>query len=257
MRHQRQVSQEAQQRRVLLQRLADKKQGSRVLLDNSSDSESSDGDARADSPSSFRDSVADVAGIQQSFLGRTSIIPGQQKVLKRLLQQKENLPQADQAQAATKGQSSQSDQAKSQQQMSSTNESSLLDRLSGLAISNNKEKSPQTATKLATAVATKLPDDLPGPSSRRVTEKGKNCRREGADVDPNESASSGVSSEFQLKPKIANMLYKHQTEGVQWLWGLHKMQRGGILGVQLLYRCYDRDLLVQLPCIMRNMHREF
>lgn len=36
--------------------------------------------------------------------------------------------------------------------------------------------------------------------------------------------------EYRLCGAIANKLYPHQVEGVRWLWSLHKMGRGGILG---------------------------
>ena len=40
----------------------------------------------------------------------------------------------------------------------------------------------------------------------------------------------GPNREFQLSLRIASRLYAHQKEGLNWLWSLHSMQRGGILG---------------------------
>lgn len=40
----------------------------------------------------------------------------------------------------------------------------------------------------------------------------------------------GPNREFHLSSKIASRLYAHQKKGLHWLWSLHSMQRGGILG---------------------------
>ena len=40
----------------------------------------------------------------------------------------------------------------------------------------------------------------------------------------------GVRGEFRLEGKVASKLYPHQIEGVKWLWSLHQLKRGGILG---------------------------
>ena len=47
------------------------------------------------------------------------------------------------------------------------------------------------------------------------------------------NASGGASAPprpFVLRGSIATRLYPHQTEGIRWLWSLHQLQRGGILG---------------------------
>jgi SNF2 family DNA or RNA helicase len=35
---------------------------------------------------------------------------------------------------------------------------------------------------------------------------------------------------FNLRAKVATMLYPHQREGIKWLWSLHTKGMGGILG---------------------------
>ena len=63
-------------------------------------------------------------------------------------------------------------------------------------------------------------------------------------VDPSEAETSqlpegkpdeaelqlGSDKEFRLSSRVASRLYSHQKEGLHWLWSLHIMQRGGILG---------------------------
>eukprot|EP00873_Tetraselmis_striata_P042879 jgi/Tetstr1/463143/TSEL_008077.t1 len=46
---------------------------------------------------------------------------------------------------------------------------------------------------------------------------------------PAASASTGDAGELTLPTPVAKLLYAHQREGVAWLWGLHRMGRGGIL----------------------------
>ncbi|KAG2410642.1 Protein CHROMATIN REMODELING-like protein [Vigna angularis] len=41
---------------------------------------------------------------------------------------------------------------------------------------------------------------------------------------------TGPRSTFKLPAKIAKMLYPHQREGLTWLWSLHSLGKGGILG---------------------------
>ncbi|BDA42988.1 probable DNA excision repair protein ERCC-6-like [Coccomyxa sp. Obi] len=40
----------------------------------------------------------------------------------------------------------------------------------------------------------------------------------------------GDNNEFKLDPAVSRTLYAHQVEGVKWLWSLHCLGRGGILG---------------------------
>ena len=40
----------------------------------------------------------------------------------------------------------------------------------------------------------------------------------------------GEKGEFRLGGEVAKRLYAHQLIGVRWLWSLHMMKRGGILG---------------------------
>ena len=40
----------------------------------------------------------------------------------------------------------------------------------------------------------------------------------------------GKRGEFRLAGRVAGRLYEHQLKGVRWLWSLHSMQKGGILG---------------------------
>jgi len=41
---------------------------------------------------------------------------------------------------------------------------------------------------------------------------------------------TGPRSTYQLPAKIAKMLFPHQREGLTWLWSLHCLGKGGILG---------------------------
>ncbi|DBA94813.1 TPA: hypothetical protein ACH3X1_002355 [Trebouxia sp. C0004] len=224
-RQHREASQEVQQRRALLQRLADRKQGSQVLLDNS-DSESSEGGFEADSPPA---SSALESHVVDAYHPTNVDLLGGRKVLKRLSQQKENLPQAAQVQLLPTNRPPQGVVSASRNPVTDASETRLLDSMAGLAIKDSVDKPRHAATKLAAAVATKLPDDMPGPSTtgasiRPLVKASSSCIAE------HDTVSSQAAQQFQLQPKIANMLYKHQTEGVHWLWSLHKMRRGGILG---------------------------
>ncbi len=227
-RQHRQCSQEAQQRRALLQRLADRKQGSRVLLD-SSDSDSSEDESGADSSAVSSTSESHVLDAYQLTNGVNNDLLGGQKVLKRLSQQKENLPQAAQKQPLSTSGPRQGVLPASSNAVPDASESRLLDSMAGLAIKDSVDKPHHAAAKLAAAVATKLPDDMPGPSiEASIQPLVKAASSHTAEHD----TVSSQAAQFQLQPKIANMLYKHQTEGVHWLWSLHKMRRGGILGGQ-------------------------
>ena len=228
-RQQRQASEEAQQRRALLQRLADRKQGSHVLLD-SSDSDSSEGGFGADSPEASSASEPHVVDAYQPTNAGNNDLLGGRKVLKRLSQQKENLPQAAQKQPLSTSGPRQGVLPASSNAVPDASESRLLDSMAGLAIKDSVDKPHHAAAKLAAAVATKLPDDMPDPSTIEASIQPlvKAASSHTAEHD----TVSSQAAQFQLQPKIANMLYKHQTEGVHWLWSLHKMRRGGILGGQ-------------------------
>lgn len=41
---------------------------------------------------------------------------------------------------------------------------------------------------------------------------------------------SGLNSTYKLPGDIATMLYPHQCDGIRWLWSLHCLGKGGILG---------------------------
>ncbi|KAA6429139.1 MAG: hypothetical protein FRX49_00535 [Trebouxia sp. A1-2] len=164
----RQASQEAQQRRALLQRLADRKQGSHVLLD-SSDSDSSEDGFGADSPAASSASEVHVLDAYQSTNVVNNDLLGGRKVLKRLSQQKENLPQAAQNQSLPTSGSRQGVLSAPSHAVSDASETRLLDSMAGLAIKDSVDKPRHAATKLAAAVATKLPDDMPGPSATEAS----------------------------------------------------------------------------------------
>lgn len=229
-RQRRQASQEAQQRHALLQRLADRKQGSRIIFD-SSDSDSSEDESGADSPAVSGASESQVLDAYQPTNVVNNDLLGGRKVLKRLSQQKENLPQAGQKQPFPTSGPHQGVLSASSSAVSDASETRLLDSMAGMAIKDSLHKPRHAATKLAAAVATKLPDDMPGPSSIAASIKPV-VKAASVRTAEHDTVSSQAAQQFQLQPKIANMLYKHQTEGVHWLWSLHKMRRGGILGGQ-------------------------
>jgi SNF2 family DNA or RNA helicase len=54
-----------------------------------------------------------------------------------------------------------------------------------------------------------------------------------------------IREELKLDEKIAETLYPHQKIGVEWLFSLHKQQKGGILGDDMV-RADDRLLLKNL-----------
>ena len=222
MRQQRQASQEALQRRAALQSIADRKSLPRRVLDSSSDSDSSDLGYRPDSPSSSSTSrFNDSSNSRPEVLGAAH---GQQKPLRRISKQKENRLQAQlPAVPEMPGQTSRA--AATALRMSSEDDQ-LADSLADLAINDSTTQQKPVATKLAAAIATSLPDEASssiGPGAAAQNDA------EGAAQSSVQPAGLHIA-QFQLKPKIANMLYKHQIEGVKWLWSLHRMRRGGILG---------------------------
>ncbi|KAL7158007.1 hypothetical protein ABFS83_02G114200 [Erythranthe nasuta] len=50
------------------------------------------------------------------------------------------------------------------------------------------------------------------------------------DGDVEDFTLSGLKGTYRLTGKMAKMLYPHQREGLKWLWSLHCMGKGGILG---------------------------
>ena len=228
-RQQRQASQEVQKRRALLQRLADRKQGSRLVLDSSSDSDRSDSEEAADSAHSGS-RFCDENIASNSFRSSQVEAPAEQrKVLKRLSQQRDQLPRPSQAEAVHGSRLQQDTMSNS----FAADEGTLLKSLSNLTIDHQAGR-PQPASTLAAAVATRLPDELRASQDADVPAAlaTKASQKQELSADSEEPKSSSDADEFRLKPKIANMLYKHQVEGVQWLRSLHKMKRGGILGMQ-------------------------
>jgi SNF2 family DNA or RNA helicase len=45
-----------------------------------------------------------------------------------------------------------------------------------------------------------------------------------------DAAALSLDDGYVLPGKIAGTLYPHQREGVQWLWSIYKIKKGGILG---------------------------
>lgn len=218
MRQQRQASQEVLQRKAALQRIADRRQNPRRVLDSSSDSDGSDDECGFGNPTS---STQSHFSDSSNFSSAATCSPqGDQKSLQRLSQQKENRHQTRLPVVARAHAPQTSRPAASATSTSAVGEQ-LAGNLAALAITDNpKQKS--TAAVLAAAVAVQLPD---ADSDSNTT----NAAEGTAAIHTEEAAGLHIA-EFRLNPKTANMLYKHQIEGVKWLWSLHKMRRGGILG---------------------------
>ena len=243
MRQQRQASQEVLQRKAALQRIADRRQNSRsVLLDSSSDSECSVDSYRSGSPAS---------SIQSRFRNSSNFTPAvessqsEHKSLQRLSQHKENRPETH-LPAVANVTAKMSNLAATVRRMSADGDK-LASSLAGLAIADNANKKSPAAAVLAAAVATDLPGEASDSSSRALNS-------DTAEEAPDQSSKQGIMqaaglhiAEFQLKAKTANMLYKHQIEGVKWLWSLHKMRRGGILG-----QCLSSAHLQVIGCAGTN-----
>ena len=105
----------------------------------------------------------------------------------------------------------------------------LATSLAGLAIAGKVNKRNPNAAVLAAAVAT----ELPGETSQHLDNEASHTLEADAKKSLlHESVHTADLhiAEFQLKARTANMLYTHQIEGVKWLWSLHKLRRGGILG---------------------------
>ncbi|KAL3160926.1 hypothetical protein ABBQ38_009318 [Trebouxia sp. C0009 RCD-2024] len=218
MRQQRQASQEVLQRKAAFQRIADRRQNPRRVLDSSSDSDGSD-DERGfgDSTSSTRSHFSDGSNFSSAATRSTQ---GDQKSLQRLSQQKENRHQTHLPVVAS-AQAPQVSRPAASVTCTSADGEELAGNLAALAITDNPKQN-STAAVLAAAVAVQLPEADPD-SNTTNTAAGTAALRA-------EEAAGLHIAEFRLKPKTANMLYKHQIEGVKWLWSLHKMRRGGILG---------------------------
>ena len=221
MRQHRQASQEVLQRKAALQRIADRKQNSRRVLDSSSDSDSSGDGYRSGSPaqgssfgpSYFRDS--------SNFRPAVESSQGEHKSLQRLSQPKEN--QQDTHRAAVASVRARTSNTADPAPRMSADGDQLATSLAGLAIAGNPTKRNPTAAVLAAAVATELPGEASDFNNEASDTSEANAKK-------SLHATGLHIAEFQLKARTANMLYTHQIEGVKWLWSLHKLRRGGILG---------------------------
>ena len=222
MRQQRQASQEVLQRQAALQRIVDRRQNSRRVYDSDSD-ESGDDCSSGSLASSSQSILRGSSNFSQ--LAATESSQSKRKSLQRLSQHKENQPETHMSAVA----SVRAETSNSKPQVSADSKK-LASSLAGLAIADNAVQRGPTATVLAAAVATELPGEA-SDSSKQAS------KTDSAEVNAEKGSTRGSMheaglhiAEFKLKAKTANMLYKHQIEGVKWLWSLHKMQRGGILG---------------------------
>ena len=218
MRQQRQASQEVLQRKAALQRIADRRQNPRGFLDSSSDSDGSDAECGSEYPTSSPQSQFSDSSNLSSAATRSS--QGDQKPLQRLSQQKENRHQTH-LPVVARAQAPQTSRPAACVPSMSAVGNQLAGSLAALAITDDTQPKSNAAV-LAAAVAVQLPE---ADSESNSTDTAKVS----ADMRTEEAAGLHIA-EFHLKPKTANMLYKHQIEGVKWLWSLHKMRRGGILG---------------------------
>ena len=218
MRQQRQASQEVLQRQAALQRIVDRRQNSRRVVD--SDSDDSGDEYRSGSPTSSQASLRDSSNFRHVA---TNSSQSDRKSLQRLSQHKENKPETHMSAVA-----SVRAETNHPELHVSADSDQLASSLAGLAIADNANKRGPTATVLAAAVAT----ELPGEASDSINEASSSDTAESnAGKGHGNIREAGLHiAEFQLRAKTAKMLYKHQIEGVKWLWSLHKMRRGGILG---------------------------
>lgn len=237
MREHRKLSQESQHRRLLLQRIADRKQGQRVSLE--SDSDQSDSDASTSSPhSDFPPSTA-VSVVNQhpqnTFKRLSQVRPHQQHSQSENVR-RENLP----AMTLSLNQQTPLPTADKKMAFPMTNPEDLLNSFSSLSVSKPARPSVTVDNSFAVAVDTQLPDEQP-PGSSNEHEVAKVLS---ANTLPNAAVScTEAVTEFQMKPDVEKRLYKHQLEGVKWLWSLHKLRRGGILGT------YCSLQYIQLCCV--------
>ena len=218
MRQQRQASQEVLQRQAALQRIVDRRQNSRRVVD--SDNDDSGDEYRSGSPTSSQSSLRDSSNFRYVA---TNSSRSDRKSLQRLLQHKENKPETHMSAVA----SVRAETSNPELHVSADSDQ-LARSLAGLAIADNATKRGPTATVLAAAVATELPGEASDSSNEASS---SHTAEANAGKGHGSMHEAGLHiAEFQLRAKTANMLYKHQIEGVKWLWSLHKMQRGGILG---------------------------
>ena len=230
MRQHRQVSQETQQRRLILQRLADRKQGQAVFLESSSssgESDHSDSDASPEAQSRLPQVDTGIAASQRGFkrLSQAKAAVDQQENART-----ENLPN-DHTGLSPRHNPSDKQQRPSTSRMADPED--LLSSFSSLSVSKPKRPSHVASSSFAAALTTQLPDEPPANSKTPAPYLAKAAA---STAEPD--TLQKPQPEFKMQPDIESKLYKHQLEGVQWLWTLHKMRRGGILGAyRMLFGC--------------------
>ena len=239
MRDHRNVSQESQHRRLLLQRIADRKQaGRRVLLESDSDqsdSAASTSSAHSDPRPPLADPASDVQRSPRNTFKRLSQIrPHQHSQSENV--RRENLPGAAEI-AACQHTPPATASRKSTPPMANPEE--LLNSFSSLSVSKPARRPVAMDNSFAAAIITQLPDEQPAGSSR-----GHGAAEVIPKAHPTNSAVAGTEAitEFKMKPDVEKRLYRHQLEGVKWLWSLHKLRRGGILGKKIAWVGYCNDL---------------
>ena len=191
-----------------------------MLLDSSSESDQSDSDANTSSDKS------------RTLPAISCIEPPDdrlQKAFKRLSQarpplQQENLQNENLSAAVNCMRPEQTPQNTT---MHVTDHSmaaeDLLSSFSSLSVSKPERPANAARGSFAAAITTQLPDELPADSS-------KSAAASGIEHTFQAQTAETAQPEFCMKQDVESKLYKHQLEGVQWLWSLHKMRRGGILG---------------------------
>ena len=219
------MSQETQQRRLILQRLADRKQGQAVILDSSSSGESDHSDSDASPEAQSRLSQVDT-GIAASQRGFKRLSQAKPAVDQQENARTENLPKH------RNGLSSRYTPSDTQQRPSTSSMADpedLLSSFSSLSVSKPKRPSHVASSSFAAALTTQLPDE---PSANSKTPAPHLAKAAAGTAEPD--TLQKPQPEFKMQPDVESKLYKHQLEGVQWLWTLHKMRRGGILGAYLV-----------------------
>jgi hypothetical protein len=84
------------------------------------------------------------------------------------------------------------------------------------------------ASGIATAALAPLPVERSGEEENNNTSETGSASGAGGTVAA--TMVLGEKGEFKLAGRVAGRLYEHQLKGVRWLWSLHSMQKGGILG---------------------------